>query len=391
MKKIAALLVPLILIGMFSFGTAAKTRTINVYNWGEYIPDGSDGSLNINELFTEKTGIEVNYVTFASNEEMYAKLASGGVSYDVVIPSDYMIERMIKENMLQKLDFDNIPNYQYIVDRYKSLAYDPDNAYSVPYTVGLVGIIYNTTVVTETPASWDLLWNEKYSDQILMFDNSRDAFAAAQFLLGYDVNTTDVNELNAVAQKLKEQKSLVRKYVMDEIFNMLESGEAAIGPYYAGDYLTMYENNTNLAFYYPEEGTNFFVDAMCIPTCASDKEAAEAYINFLLSPDIALEIAEYICYATPNSSVLENDEYSLKDNKYLYPSDEVLAKTQIFTYLPQETTDLVNDLWNSIAISGTNYTVLYICFGAVLVIVIAVAVFLGIRKKKRSVYEDTDE
>ncbi|HPE96031.1 MAG TPA: spermidine/putrescine ABC transporter substrate-binding protein, partial [Bacillota bacterium] len=214
MKKIAALLVPLILIGMFSFGTAAKTRTINVYNWGEYIPDGSDGSLNINELFTEKTGIEVNYVTFASNEEMYAKLASGGVSYDVVIPSDYMIERMIKENMLQKLDFDNIPNYQYIVDRYKSLAYDPDNAYSVPYTVGLVGIIYNTTVVTETPASWDLLWNEKYSDQILMFDNSRDAFAAAQFLLGYDVNTTDVNELNAVAQKLKEQKSLVRKYVM---------------------------------------------------------------------------------------------------------------------------------------------------------------------------------
>ncbi|HPE95169.1 MAG TPA: extracellular solute-binding protein, partial [Bacillota bacterium] len=180
-------------------------------------------------------------------------------------------------------------------------------------------------------------------------------------------------------------------YVMDEIFNMLESGEAAIGPYYAGDYLTMYENNTNLAFYYPEEGTNFFVDAMCIPTCASDKEAAEAYINFLLSPDIALEIAEYICYATPNSSVLENDEYSLKDNKYLYPSDEVLAKTQIFTYLPQETTDLVNDLWNSIAISGTNYTVLYICFGAVLVIVIAVAVFLGIRKKKRSVYEDTDE
>jgi len=376
---------------MFSFGTAAKTRTINVYNWGEYIPDGSDGSLNINELFTEKTGIEVNYVTFASNEEMYAKLASGGVSYDVVIPSDYMIERMIKENMLQKLDFDNIPNYQYIVDRYKSLAYDPDNAYSVPYTVGLVGIIYNTTVVTETPASWDLLWNEKYSDQILMFDNSRDAFAAAQFLLGYDVNTTDVNELNAVAQKLKEQKSLVRKYVMDEIFNMLESGEAAIGPYYAGDYLTMYENNTNLAFYYPEEGTNFFVDAMCIPTCASDKEAAEAYINFLLSPDIALEIAEYICYATPNSSVLENDEYSLKDNKYLYPSDEVLAKTQIFTYLPQETTDLVNDLWNSIAISGTNYTVLYICFGAVLVIVIAVAVFLGIRKKKRSVYEDTDE
>ena len=285
--------------------------TINVYNWGEYISDGSEGSMDVNAEFTKRTGIKVNYNNYDTNENMYAKLKSDGVSFDIVIPSDYMIERLIAEGMLQKIDFSNIPNYKYIDAKYKGLYFDPEDAYSVPYNVGMVGLIYNTKLVKEAPTSWSVMWDEQYKGKILMFDNPRDAFGIAQKLLGQSFNTTDEAEWKAAAEKLKEQKPVLQGYVMDDIFRKMENGEAAIAPYYAGDFITMYDNNPDLAFVYPQEGVNVFVDSICIPKNAKNKAAAEAYINFLLDPDIAVENANYLGYATPNTAVLARDDYEL--------------------------------------------------------------------------------
>ena len=280
-----------------------KTLTLNVYNWGEYISDGSEGSLDtikaFEKWFAETYGqkVKVNYTTYASNEDMYAKLSSGAVSYDVIIPSDYMIARLAKENMLLPLDFENIPNYQYIGEDFRGLYYDPDNVYTVPYTYGVVGVIYNANVVDEADAGdWDLMWNEKYAGQIVQFNNSRDAFATAMYKLGIDVNTTDRAEWDRALAELKIQAPLVKSYVMDEIYNMMESGEAAIGAYYAGDYFTMLDaqaDDVDLRFYYPER-TNYFFDAMCIPSCCQEKKLAEIFINFMLSEAPAIANAEYI-------------------------------------------------------------------------------------------------
>ena len=326
-----------------------KGTEINVYNWGEYISDGAEGTMDVVAEFENLTGITVNYTMFDSNEDLYSKLKSGGVSYDVIIPSDYMIERMIKEGMLQKLDFDNIPNYSYIADDYKNLYFDENNEYSVPYTGGMVGLIYNTTMVTETPDSWSIMWDEKYSGQILTFNNSRDAFGVAQYLLGQSVNTTNPDDWRAAADKLIEQKPLIQSYVMDEVFIKMEDGEAAIAPYYGGDYLTMADVNPDLAFVYPKEGTNIFVDSMCIPANAKNKAAAELFINFMCEPEVALANAEYLCYLCPNTAVLADDRYTLKDNEVLYPKEEV--KTQYFHNLDQETLDLLAKLWEEVKLA----------------------------------------
>lgn len=208
--------------------------TINVFNWGEYIPDGTEGSLDINKVFTELTGIKINYTTYESNESMYSKLKGGGVSYDIIIPSDYMIERMRKEGMLKEINTAGLSNYKYIDKRYKNLYFDKENSYSVPYCVGMVGIIYNTSVVKEKPDSWDIMWDEKYTDNILNFNNPRDAFATAQLLLGFDLNSLNRAQWDMAAEKLKEQKAILQSYVMDEIYQKMEDGEAAIAPYYAG-------------------------------------------------------------------------------------------------------------------------------------------------------------
>ncbi|MGX8692307.1 MAG: ABC transporter substrate-binding protein [Clostridia bacterium] len=294
------------------------TQTLNVYNWGEYISDGSEGSLDtikaFEQWYAETYGrkVKVNYTTYASNEDMYAKLSSGAVSYDVIIPSDYMIARMISEDMLLPIHFDNIPNYRYIDESFRGLYYDPQNAYSVPYTYGVVGVIYNANAVDEADTGdWDLMWNPKYSGQILQFNNSRDAFATAQYKLGLDVNATDRAVWDQALAELKTQSPLVKSYVMDEIYNMMESGEAAIGAYYAGDYFTMVDaqaDGVDLQFYYPER-TNFFVDAMCIPSCCRDQELAEIFINYMLSEEPAVANAEYIYYASPNSLVYNNADY----------------------------------------------------------------------------------
>lgn len=323
--------------------------SINVYNWGEYISTGSEaGTLNVNAEFTKLTGIKVNYTNYATNEELYAKLKGGGANYDVIIPSDYMISKMIKEDMLQPLDMSNIPNFQYIMPSFVDPAYDPENLYSVPYTWGTVGLIYNTTMVdiTEEDIDWDILWNPDYADQILMFDNPRDAFAIAEIMMGYSLNTEDEVELTAAANKLKEQKSVVQAYVMDEIFDKMAANDAWIAPYYAGDALTILEENEDLAFVVPKSGTNLFVDAMCIPAGAKQKEAAEMYINFMCEPDIAYANIDYICYSTPHSAAYEMLDEETRNNPVSYPGDDYLnANTTIFVNLSDEANLLMQTLW----------------------------------------------
>lgn len=334
--------------------------SINVYNWGEYISDGSDGLLDINSEFTDLTGIEVNYSTYATNEELYAKLKGGASEYDIIIPSDYMISRMIKEDMLLPLNYDNIPNFKNIMDRFRNLSYDEENLYSVPYTWGTVGIIYDNTAISipEEEMDWSLLWEEEYKDQILMFDNPRDAFAIAQVLLGYSMNTENERELKAAAEKLKEQKSLVQSYVMDEIFDKMGAGEAVLAPYYAGDALTLMDEYDHLGFVVPKSGTNMFIDAMCIPYCSKQKEAAEMYINFMCEADCAYATTSYIGYSTPNSAAFEMLDDETKENKISYPEDEYLENsTTVYVNLSDEANLTMQRLWTDMKSTeeeGTN-------------------------------------
>lgn len=329
-----------------------KGITINVYNWGEYISDGSEeNTLNVNAEFTKLTGIKVNYTNYATNEELYAKLKGGGASYDIIIPSDYMISRMIHENMLQKLDFDNIPNFKYITDTFVNPEYDPQNEYSVPYTWGTVGIIYDTTMIDIPPEEidWDILWNEDYSDRILMFDNPRDAFAIAEIRLGYSLNTEDAKELENCADLLKEQKSVIQAYVMDEVFDKMGAGEALVAPYYAGDAVTLMDEYEDLGFVTPKSGTNLFIDAICIPVGAKQKDAAEMYINFMCEPDIAYATTSYIGYSTPNSAAFDMLDEETQNDKVSYPDSEYLNNnTTIFRNLSDDANQKMQDLWTDI-------------------------------------------
>lgn len=329
-----------------------KGITINVYNWGEYISDGSEeNTLNVNAEFTNLTGIKVNYTNYATNEELYAKLKGGGASYDIIIPSDYMISRMIHENMLQKLDFGNIPNFKYITDTFVNPEYDPQNEYSVPYTWGTVGIIYDTTMIDILPEEidWDILWNEDYSDRILMFDNPRDAFAIAEIRLGYSLNTESFEELEKCADLLKEQKTVIQAYVMDEVFDKMGAGEALVAPYYAGDAVTLMDEYEDLGFVTPKSGTNLFIDAICIPAGAKQKEAAEMYINFMCEPDIAYATTSYIGYSTPNSAAFDMLDEETQNDKVSYPDSEYLDNnTTIFRNLSDEANQEMQDLWTDI-------------------------------------------
>lgn len=403
MKKIIYLfsLTALLCVAAFSasayenedFYKGSEGTTINVFNWGEYISDSyEDGLLDVNTEFELLTGIKVNYVTYESNEDMYPKIKNGGASYDIIIPSDYMIERMIAEDMLMEIDVNSLPNYKYISEEYRNMYYDPENRYSVPYNVGMVGLIYNKKMVEERPTSWTSLWDERYAGKILMIDNPRDAFAVAQKILGYSLNSTDEKELSDVAQLLVEQKPLLQGYVMDEIFNKMESGEAAMVPYYVGDFVLMQQVNPDLDFVYPEEGVNIFVDAVCIPESCRNYDAAMKYINFLLDPEIALSNALYIGYATPNTGVLEHPDYAeMKMNKYLYPSEEDMPDVEYFRNLPQETLLMFSDLWNEIRIYGTDNTHIYIGFGAVAFIAVAFAVKKAVTKKRREYWYNFPE
>ncbi len=405
-KKIVLCLLALMLLAALSLSLSScgeETAVLNVYTWGEYISDGSEGTTDVNAAFEEyyyKTyGVKltVNYTTFASNEDLYAKLKSGASGYDIIVPSDYMIARMREEGMLEKLDFSNIPNYEYISDDCRGLYYDPNEEYSVPYTYGMVGIIYNTDKVdTKDTGSWSLLWNEKYQGQILQFNNSRDAFGTAMYYSGVDPNTTDMKKWEGVLDLLIKQKPLVQSYVMDEVFNKMEGNEAAIAAYYAGDYLAMYENNDKLAFYYPEDEngnlvTNIFVDAMCIPKDAENKEIAERYINFMLSEEAAIANAEYIYYASPNELVYNNEEYleyiGEEGIALLYPENLDFKSTYdryAYKNLDVETLQAVNELWEKLKIdSSTVGNGIYIVCIVIIAILVVAAILAYVRKLRR--------
>ena len=350
-----------------SDGGGSGTLTLNVYNWGEYISDGSEGSYDtiaeFESWYQEKYGqkVKVNYDTYASNEDLYAKLAAGAVSYDVVFPSDYMIARMVDEGMLLELDFSNIPNYAGIDDGFKGLFYDPDNKYSVPYTAGITGIIWDANQVdAEDAHGWELLWNEKYAGSILQFNNPRDAFGTAMYMLDLDVNSADKAVWDKASDALMAQRPLRYGLVMDEIYNLMESGEAAIGVYYAGDYFTMLDaqaDGVDLQFYYPDP-TNYFVDAMCIPKGCQNKELAEIFINFMLSSEAAVANAEYTYYASPNNIVYTDVYYREEMGEdtlaILYPGTENFAAEYnrvAYRNLPPDILDYMNTLWENVKIS----------------------------------------
>lgn len=357
------------------------TITLYVYNWGEYISDGSEDTYDSNaefEAWYEETygqKVRVNYSTFSSNESLYAKLSSGSVNYDVIVPSDYMIERLIAEDLLEELNYDNIPHAkenllpEFFGENSEHSDHDPGNKYSVPYMYGMIGIIYNTTVVDENEpnlGSWQLMWDEKYAGNILQFNNSRDAFGTAQYFLGLDVNSDDEADWRLALDKLREQKPILQGYVMDEIYNKMENGSAAIAAYYAGDFLAMYENNSDLDFFYPEEGTNLYVDAMCIPKGAKNKEIAERYIDFMLTRDPAVANAEYTYYASPNRVVVEDEEYieymaEIKEDAYEKMYDTESVKTSSYENLSGEKLILINELWeelkSDVSVSAAIYAI----------------------------------
>lgn len=345
LKKIKTALCVLLagaaLLPLVACGRPVKA-TIHVYNWGQYIDK------SVNSQFFKQTGIKVVYNTYETNEELYAKLKSGGADYDVIVPSDYMISRMSGEGMLEKLDYDKIPNYSDINTKYKGLAYDPQNEYSVPYMWGVVGIVYNTKKVTGPVDSWNILWDEKYKGQILMFNNSRDAMGIALKKLGYSYNTTDMTQLNAAAAELERQKPLVQAYVMDQIYDKMEGGEAALAPYYAGDAIVMMQEAKDLAFAIPKEGTNLYFDAFAIPKGSKHVAEAEAYINFMCSTDVGLKNADATGYSTPLVSTYQKLPASTRNNKLQYPDDTVMSKAEVYTNLPQNVLDAYDTLWTKI-------------------------------------------
>ncbi|MDD5932428.1 MAG: ABC transporter substrate-binding protein [Oscillospiraceae bacterium] len=337
-------------------GSAKAERVVNVCSWGEYIDE------SLIDQFEKETGIKVNYQTADSNETLYSQLSIGGADYDVIVPSDYMIGRLIAEDMLAELNYDNIPNYSLIDERYKGLSYDPDNKYTVPYTWGTLGIIYNTTMVDAPITSWSAMFDEQYAGQVLMIRNSRDALAAALLCLGYDINTTDESQIQEAYALLADAKSkgVYQGFVMDEVFQKMEGGNAAIAMYYAGDYLTMLENNPDLAYVVPDEGSNWFVDAMCVLKNAQHKAEAEEWINFIASTQANLANMDYIWYASPNTEALEGYpayyeetyEESLDPGLYqiMAAPKEVLDRCTLYENLPGETLTLYNDLWTQLGI-----------------------------------------
>lgn len=369
--------------------SAASNKTVlNVYNWGEYI------DLEVIEMFEDKyPDIKVNYTTYDSNESMYAKIVSGAASYDIVIPSDYMISKLIEEDMLAPLNFDNIPNFKNVSESLKGKSFDPDNTYSVPYFWNTVVMIYNTAYVDKEDVqeqSWDLLWNEKYAGKILMFDNPRDAFGIALKKLGYSQNSENAEEWKQAAELLNQQKPLVQAYVMDAIFDKMETAEAWIAPYYAGDALIIQNENSDIDFYMPTEGTNLFFDAMCVLKSSENKEAAEKFINFMCEPEIAAMNSETVGYATPIDPALDLLDEELTSNPLIYPSEEYLnLNTEVFINLSQQTQQLQSALWTSLKIESAEVEDEPIVSGIDVFCIATVAIgagsgiYFAVRSKKR--------
>ena len=407
--------VAVIIGSLFTGGAAIGSSEViylNVYNWGEYMADGSDSEYgNVNKMFEEyyeaKTGkkVVVNYSTYATNEDLFSKLNNSAVSYDVVIPSDYMIEKLIEADLLLEFDVNSeIPNYQYIDKNFKKPYYDEAERYSVPYTYGMIGIIYNPEMVDAEDVadeSWGLLWNEKYAGQILQFNNPRDAFATAMYWKGLDINSDDPAVWDQALELLIEQKPLVKGYVNDEIFDTMTAGSAAIAPYFAGDYITMAETEgaVPLEFYYPTEGANYFVDAMCIPKSSKNPDVAKEYINFMLSEEPAVENAKFIGYASPNTLVSSNADYldymgedaceilyGTEGHNPLDVNEAYNEKygTTCYKNFTPEIQSRVNTLWENLKLADSTELWIHLLSGGIVIAIVALAVYTTYVKKKRS-------
>lgn len=316
-----------------------------VFNWGEYIDPETLS------LFEKETGIKVVYEEFDTNETMYPKVETGASAYDVICPSDYMIQKMIDNDLLAEINFDNIPNIKNIGEQYfeQSREFDPDNKYSVPYCFGTVGILYNKTMVSDPVESWSILWDEKYADSILMQDSVRDAFMVALKLNGYSMNTLDESQLQAAKNSLIEQKPLVQAYVIDQVRDKMIGDEAALGVIYSGEAIYTQRENENLEYVVPKEGTNVWIDSWVIPKNAPNKENAEKFIDFMCREDIALMNFEYITYSTPNvaAQALIEDE-DIKNSKIAFPDLSQYENLETFQYLGSEGDDLYNSLWKEV-------------------------------------------
>lgn len=364
--------------------------SLNIYNWGLYISDGSDESVDVISAFEELTGIKVNYTTFDTNESMYAKLKSGGASYDVIFPSDYMLGKMANEGMLLPLNKENIPNLAGISELYLDKEYDPGNVYSVPYMWCMVGITYNKDMVDEADLEqgWNLLWDPRYTGQILQFNNSRDCFAMALKTLGRSMNPTSTQDIDDALVKLQEQKPLVQAYVMDEVFDKMEGGEAALAPYYTGDGLTMIAENPSLGMFLPEEGTLQCVDAMCIPASSQNQEAAEMFINYMCEVDVALQNALFVQYTSPVEAVRELLPAELRDSELMYPDPALIERSEYPSVISDELNSAMDMAWSQMkSFDDTGNQWLVPVF---LLVAIAMTVFnvwrRRARKKRRQMY-----
>lgn len=347
-RIIPTLMILVVVAGGFFYGSLNKAsagQQVVIYNWGEYIDP------EVLDMFEEETGIDVVYEEFETNESMYPKVQAGAVAYDLVCPSDYMIQRMIENNLLDEINFDNIPNLKNIGTQYmeQSRAFDPENKYSVPYCWGTVGILYNKTMVDEPIDSWSVLWDKKYTDQILMQNSVRDALGIALKYCGYSLNSKDLDELNEAQQLLMEQKPLVQAYVVDQVRDKMISNEAAIGVIYSGEAIYTQSENQNLEYVVPKEGSNVWIDSWVIPKNAKNKENAESFINFLCRPDIAKMNFDYITYSTPNVAARELiEDAAIRNSTIAFPDNEVLNRCETYQYLGTKFDEIYNKLWREI-------------------------------------------
>lgn len=332
------------LTGCASSADKYPNGEVKVYNWGEYLDE------DLLQEFESQYGIHVIYDTFTTNEEMYPKIEADPSLYDVICPSDYMVEKMIQKGLLSPLNYDNIPNISNIGETYmkKAQDFDPNNTYCVPYTYGTVGILYNTTMVDEEITSWNILWDEKYKQDIIMQDSVRDAFMVALKKLGYSANTTNETEVAEAAALLKEQYPLVKAYVIDEVRDKMINNAAALGVIYSGEYMICTEENEDLAYVIPEEGSNVWIDGWVVTSGAKNKENAEKWIDFLCTKEAALANFEYIGYATPNMAAREEIDAELLNNPGIFPDDDILDRCEFFLYLGEDIDNMYYEYWKQV-------------------------------------------
>lgn len=401
MKRVFSILICCLLIlssvSLCSCSSGGYEGEVNVYNWGEYVSPGDDGTLDVIDEFEKRYNIKVNYTNFETNEELYNILSNSNSTYDVIFPSDYMVERLRTEGMLEEIDFSNIPNYENIDERFRTGSYDPEGKYSVPYSWGFVALVYNTQMIGDNEITgFSDLWNSEYAGSVLMFNNSRDATAIAMQQCDPPIDpgaeSFTKEDIDRATDKLIEQKSVLKKYVMDQVFTEMETSQSALAPYYAGDIYTMFDNNEDLDYCLPEEGSNLFVDSMCIPTCCQNKENAELFINFMCEAQIAAANADYLCYGTPNKAALELMDDDYKESELVNPPEEYLEKCFTFSSLDDEIYNYMQEKFvkacsstaevSEIETKSSNPTATVIVCAILAVIIIAtiVIVILDIRK-----------